>query len=288
MKQAPMYVIGSLVLLVFLLLFSVFTIRETERGLLLRFGEIVNPDLKPGLHISFPWDDVQRVDTRNQTLDAPPTPYLTADKEYLDVDAYIVWRVIDVQKFYVSTNNSNIQARSLLERRALDVLKNKVAERSMEEVISGEREQLMAELTRDVTEAAERELGVQVLDIRVKRVDFPKETIGNVYEEMRSDLNRIAELYRAEGRRDATKIRADADRQSEILIAQGEGESKRIRGEGDAEAAGIYAAAYSKNPEFYKFYRSVMAYENSFSSKQDIMVISPDSEFFDYLKSAKP
>lgn len=287
MKKLPLLLI-PVAILALIALMSVFTVKETERAVVVRLGKIIKPDVEPGLHFKVPFiDELKRFDARNQILDAPPTKYLTSDKEYLDVDSYIVWRIKDVQKFYVSTNGSMALASSLLERRALDVLKNKVAERSLNEVISGEREELMQELTVEVSEDAKNELGVEVVDIRVKRVDFPKETIADVYKEMQAGLKSKAELYRAEGRRDATKIIADADRQSQILVAEGEGASQRIRGEGDALAADIYARAYNKNPEFYKFYRSIKAYETAFSSKDDILVISPDSEFFDYLKQSK-
>lgn len=263
---------------------SLYIVKETERAVLLKFGEVSEADVAPGLHFKIPvMNKVRKFDSRILTLDARPQAYLTLEKKRLIVDSFVKWRVADVQKYYTATSGDEFKAAQLLSDRVDTGLRNQFGERTVTEVVSGEREELMKELTDNLSKIAIRELGVEVIDVRVKRIDLPQEVSESVYGRMRSEREREARELRSRGKELAEGIRADADRQKTVIEAEAYRESEEIRGEGDAIAANNYAKAYSANPEFYSFYRSLQAYRESFGQNGDVLVLKPDSEFFKYL-----
>jgi len=276
------------VLLVVAMLVSscLFVVKETERAVVLKFGEVVRPDVEPGIHWKIPFvHTVRRFDGRILTMDARAERYLTLEKKALMVDAYAKWRIIEVRKFYTATQGEEARAQALLGQRINDGLRNEIGRRDMHEVVSGERDQLMEALTRELNNVAKSELGVEVVDIRVKRIDLPAEVSPKVYERMKSEREREAREHRSRGQELAEGIRASADRERTIIQSEAYRDAERLRGEGDAVASEVYADAYNRNPEFYAFWRSLNAYENSFRSKSDVLVISPDSDFFKYMDS---
>jgi membrane protease subunit HflC len=279
MDTRMMVMIGGVVALL-LAWTSVFTVSETERALLLEFGEIRKPTLEPGIDVKLPWQDVLRFDARAQVLDTRPTEYLTQESKILLVDAFVVWRIADNQQFYIATSGTLLRARDLLAQRAIDGLKNKVSQRTLVDVVSGKRDEMMEELTREVAERALPELGVEVLDIRVKKVDYPERAVGAVFDRMRTDREQEAREHRAEGREEAEKIRAEADKTRVVTLAEAFRKAQQLRGEGDAKAAAIGAAAYGKDPEFYRFWRSMIAYRDALATPGNVMVVQPDSAFF--------
>ncbi|MDE0008868.1 MAG: protease modulator HflC [Gammaproteobacteria bacterium] len=266
---------------------AVFTVHETERALLLRFGAVERADIAPGLHIKMPIaEDVRKFDGRVLTLDAPAARYYTLEKKPLVVDMFAKWKVGDVQRYYTASSGDETRARNLLQERVNEGLRNQISRRDMHEVISGERDQLMQELTRDLNEVMSREMGVNVVDVRVKKIDLPPEVSVAVYERMNSEREIEARQYRATGRELALGITADADRQVVVIGAEAYRQAEELRGEGDAKAAEIYAAAFNSDPEFYKFYRSTNAYANVFQDRRDTLVIDPKSDFFQYLEQS--
>ncbi|WP_269619879.1 protease modulator HflC [Zhongshania sp. BJYM1] len=264
---------------------SLYIVRETERAVLLKFGEIVDPDIAVGLHIKTPFVHmVRKFERRILTLDAPTQRFLTIEKKPLDVDFYAKWRVIDTQKYYTATNGEEVRAEGLLAQRINTGLRNKFGERTFHEVVSGERDLLMTDLTRDLNEITTSEFGIQLVDVRVKRIDLPSQVSQSVFDRMKSEREREAREHRSTGRELAEKIRATADRQRTVIGANAYRDAQVLRGEGDALAARTYAAAYSADPEFYAFVRSLEAYRASFSNKGDLLVVDSESEFFRYLK----
>lgn len=263
---------------------SLYIIKETDRAVLLKFGEIVNPDIKPGLHIRWPIiNKVRKFDGRVQTLDAQPQSYLTVEKKRLVVDSFIKWRVIDPQKYYTATSGDEYKAAELLFPNVDAGLRNQFGERTLTEVVSGERDELMLELVDSLSVQTKEELGIEMIDIRVKKIDLPQEVSASVYERMRTEREREARELRSRGKELAEGIQADADRQKAVIEANAYRDAQQVRGEGDAMAAKIYAEAYNKDPEFYAFYRSLNAYKEAFNQQGDIMVLKPDSDFFRYL-----
>jgi membrane protease subunit HflC len=280
--------IAVLVIVVVLLISDgVFTVHETQRALVLRFGAVTKIDLGPGLHWKLPIaDDAKRFDGRIQTLDSPPERYFTLEKKPLMVDSFVKWRVGDVQTFYESTDGGDeIVARNLLSQRVNEGLRNQISRRDMHEVISGERDQLMADLTEELNNEMRREVGVEVIDVRVKQIDLPPEVSSAVYDRMNSERQIEAQQHRATGRELEQGIRADADRQVVVIEAEAYREAELLRGDGDAGAAATYAAAYGADPEFYEFYRSINAYVAVFGDKGDMLILDPNSDFFKYLKT---
>ncbi|MCV6604489.1 MAG: protease modulator HflC [Porticoccaceae bacterium] len=267
---------------------SIYRVQETEKGVLLEFGKIENADLQPGLHFKIPVvQEVKIFDARVLTLDAKPESYYTIQKKRLDVDSFVKWRIKDVETYYKATGGVEQTAMNRLQARANDGLRNEFGKRTLHEVVSGERDQLMELLTVELNQAVQQDLGIEVIDVRVKKIDFPQEVSGPVYERMRTDREKEARQYRSEGNEEAVKIRADADRQKVVIEAEAYREAELLRGDGDAKAAGIYADAYNKDSEFYAFMRSLEAYKQSFANKGDMMLVDPDSEFFRYLKDSK-
>lgn len=264
---------------------SLYIVDETERAIKLKFGEIVESDIQPGLHFKIPvLNDIRKFDSRVLTMDARPQRYLTLEKKAVIVDSFIKWRIADVQEYYQATSGDELVAARLLAPRVDEGLRNQFGERTMYEVVSGERDELMTELTAKLNAITKEELGIEIRDIRVKRIDLPPEVSHAVYERMNTERQREAREHRSQGKELAEGIRADADRQKQIILAEAFRESERIRGEGDAIAAGTYADAYTQDPEFYSFIRSLEAYRNTFNSRDDIMVLEPDSDFFNYMK----
>ena len=281
----------TFILLAVLVLFvasnALYVIKETERGVLLRFGEVVNPDLKPGLHAKIPFvNNVRKFDGRILTVDSQPERFFTQEKKALIVDSYAKFKVADTVKFYTATNGEESRAMGLLAQRINNGLRNQVAVRTVQEVVSGEREQLMQDLTAELTVVAQEELGVEVVDVRVKQIDLPPDVSESVYRRMNAEREKEAREHRSQGQELAEGIRAAADREVTVIQANAYRDSELIRGEGDATATGVYADAFSQDSEFYAFTRSLRAYQDSFQGSGDIMLIQPDSEFFRYLKDS--
>ncbi|NVK00667.1 MAG: protease modulator HflC [Oceanospirillaceae bacterium] len=288
MKPSSLFSVALVVVVLLVVSKSVYIIKETERGVKLQFGEVVDPDLKPGLHFKIPMVNAIRVfDARIQTLDTRPQPFLTLEKKRLIVDSYVKWRISDVEKYYTATSGDSFRASDLLSTRIETSLRNEFGMRTLTEVVSGEREEVMDAVISTLSELTEAELGLSVVDVRVKRIDLPPEVSSSVYERMRTERERLARELRSRGNELAEGIRADADRQSTVIMAEAYRDSEVIRGEGDAEAARIYAEAYNRDAEFYSFVRSLTAYKESFGSGADVLLLKPDSEFFRYLGDFK-
>lgn len=265
---------------------SIFVVKETERAVLLQFGDIVRADIPPGIHFKVPYiNTIRKFDARVLTVDATPQRYLTLEQKALLVDSYAMWRIIDVQRFYTATSGDESRANALLAQRVNDGLRNKFGERDLQEVVSGQRDALMMELTEELNTYTADEYGIEVIDVRVKRIDLPDDVRSSVYERMTSERQREAQQLRSRGNELAIGIEADADRQEAVLLVEAYRDAERIRGEGDAQAAAIYSAAYTKDEEFYSFTRSLNSYRQTFSSKNDVMLLEPDSEYFRYLRS---
>ena len=268
---------------------SLFVIKQTERAVMLRFGEIVQADIQPGLHVKIPWvNTVRKFDGRILTEDSPQQRFLTLEQKFLEVDSFAKWRIKDVRQFYVSTGGDVAIAGSRLAERINDGLRDQIAARSLQEVVAGERDQLMLALTAQLNETAVTDLGLEVIDVRVKRIDLPDDVRQSVYDRMITERNREAQDHRSRGEELAIGIRADAERQAVIYGAEAYRDAEQIRGEGDAQATRIYANAYNKDPEFYAFTRSLNAYRETFSSKGDVLLLDPNSDFFKYLKGSEP
>ena len=267
---------------------SLFVIKETERGVLLRFGEVVNSNIEPGLHLKIPFvNNVRKFDGRVLTVDSTPERFFTQEKKALIVDSYAKFKVSDTEKFYTATNGEESRAMALLAQRINNGLRNQVAIRTIQEVVSGERDELMQALTAEMTIVAQQELGVEVVDVRVKQIDLPPDVSESVYRRMNAEREKEAREHRSQGQELGEGIRAAADREVTVLEANAYRDSELIRGEGDATATATYAAAFTQNPEFYSFTRSLRAYQDAFQGNGDIMLLQPDSEFFRYLKDPK-
>ena len=270
-----------------LLLNSFFIVSEKERAIVFQFGEAVRPDIPVGFHLKIPViQDVKKYDSRIQTLDEEPDRILTVESKYLLVDSFIKYKITDVLTFYKANNGSFNSLNSLLGQRSEFVLKNNFGKRTVKEVVSGERDELMSIMLSSLNDSVS-DLGVEIIDFRVKRIDLPSNLSNSVYERMRTERNRLAEELRSEGKEIAREIRAVADKDKVVILAQAYKQSEELRGEGDAEAAGIYADSFSQDPEFYEFTRSMKAYVETFGNKSDVMLIDSDSEFFKYLNAKK-
>lgn len=273
------------ILLVIAMLVSSFFYRvmETETAVKLQFGELVESNIQPGLRFKWPLiNQIKKVDARLLTLDAAPASFYTLEKKRLVVDSYVKWRVKDVGAYYKATGAEEIAAVNLLSKRINNNLRNAIGERTLHEVVSGERDQMMTDLTESLDQAAS-ELGIAVIDVRVKKVDFPQENRSAVFNRMRAAREKEARQYRAEGTELSEKIRADAEREKVVIEAEAYREAEETRGAGDAKAAAIYASAYDQDAEFYAFVRRLNAYETSFASKGDVLLVNPDSDFFRFL-----
>ena len=268
---------------------SFYIVAQTEKAVLLQFGRIVQADVQPGLHVKYPYiNQVRKFEARLLTLDSPTQRFLTLEKKAVMVDAYAKWRVSDAERYYTATSGLKQIADERLSRRLESGLRDQFGKRTLHEVVSGERDALMADITALLNKLAMKELGIEVVDVRVKAIDLPKEVNRSVFERMSTEREREAREHRAKGKELAEGIRADADRQRRVLLAEAYRSSEEARGDGDALAAAIYAKAYGMDQEFYAFYRSLRAYRESFASKSDVLVLDPSSEFFRYLQKSKP
>lgn len=281
--------VGLLFLIIVVAGNSLFVVKETERAVMLRFGELVQDDIEPGLHGKIPWVNTVRIfDARILTEDAPRRRFLTLEQKALEVDSYAKWRIIDVGQFYISTGGNTSTAGSLLAERINDGLRDQIGNRTLAEVVAGERDQLMLALTAELNQSTAADIGIEVIDVRVKRIDLPEDVRSSVYERMITERNREAQELRSFGEELAIGIRADADRQATIFRAEAYRDAEEIRGEGDASATSIYADAYNKDPEFFAFTRSLNSYRETFSSKGDVLLLDPESDYFKYLKNGIP
>jgi membrane protease subunit HflC len=267
---------------------TLYVIQETELAVKLRFGRLIETDIQPGLHYKIPFvDKVRKFDARVLTLDADPASFFTVEKKRLIVDAFSKWRIVDVDVYYRSTGGNFVVAQERLASRVNDGLRNQFGARTLQEVVSGERDQLMKNLADKLNLTVRQTLGVEVVDVRIKGIDLPPEVSEQVYRRMKAEREKEARILRSEGGEQAEKIRADADRQKTVLLANAYRIAEETKGQGDAQATSTYADAYTKNPEFYAFIRSLTAYGKSFSNKGDVLLVDPKSDFFRYLNSQK-
>ena len=285
MKHLNAILIGSIAVLLLLSL-TVYTVDQRQNAIVFQLGEIIDVKKVPGLYFKVPLlQNVRYFDTRVLTLtSAEPERFITSEKKNVLVDSFVKWRITDVKQYYVSVGGDETRAQIRLSQTINDSLRAEFGKRTVHDVVSGERDKIM-EILRQKADQDAGKIGVQVLDVRLKRVDLPTEVSESVYQRMEAERKRVANELRSQGAADSEKIRADADRQREVILAEAYRDAQRTKGEGDAKAASIYAAAFSKNPEFYAFYRSMEAYKQSFKNKSDVLVLHPDSEFFKYFRS---
>ena len=289
MMNKSSYLLVFAALIVGIAFNSFFIVDEKEKAIVLQFGEAVRTDIDVGFSFKLPIvQEVKKYDARIQTLDEAPDRILTVESKYLLVDSFIKYRISDVLTFYKANNGSFNSLNSLLGQRSEFILKNQFGKRTVKEVVSGERDELMNTMLNQLNDSVV-DLGVEIIDFRVKRIDLPSNLSNSVYERMRTERNRLAEELRSEGKEIAREIRAIADKDKVVILAEDYKKSEQLRGEGDAEATAIYAEAYSVDPEFYEFTRSLKAYTETFQNKSDVMLIDSESEFFKYLnKQSQP
>ena len=278
--------IGAVIALILLSL-SLFVVDQRQVAIVLQLGEMVRVESTPGLKWKVPlMQNVRFFDSRILTLDAgEPERFITAEKKNVLVDSFVKWRIVDVKQYYISVGGDEVRARTRLMQTVNSSMREEFGKRTIHEVVSGEREKIMT-ILREKTDADARKIGVQVLDVRLKRVDFPPEISDSVYRRMDAERKRVANELRASGAAEGEKIKADADKQREVILAEAYRDAQKTKGEGDAKASATYAAAFGRNAEFYSFYRSIEAYKQSFKNKSDVMVLDPSSSFFKYLKSS--
>ncbi len=281
--------IGIVVLVVAAIVasFSVFVVTERERAILFQLGRIVRDDYQPGLHFKMPFfQEVQKFDARIQTLDAAPELYLTKEKKNVKVDSYVKWRIADVRRYFTATGGNARRGASRLHALNQTDLKDAFGRRTIPEVVAEDRAEIMRNLTVSLNEKA-KGLGMDVVDVRIKRIDLEDAVSNSVYQRMAAERKEVAKDRRSRGEEEAKKIRARAEREREVIIAEATRESQRVRGEGDGTATEIYAQAYTRDPDFYRFYRSLNAYAESFRSKSDVLLLQPGTEFFDFFKDPR-
>lgn len=284
---------ASLALIVLALLVAlgsaaVFTVDEREYAIKLRFGEILKDDFEPGLHFKVPFvHNVVKYDDRILTRNNPTEEFLTQEKKNLKVDFYVKWRITDPGQYYQAVGGDELIATNRLIEIIKDGIRAEFAKRTVQQVVTADRREIMDDMMATAGQTA-RELGIEVVDVRVKRLDLPDEVSDSVFNRMRQERARVAAQLRAEGAETAERIRSEADRDRTIILAEAYKQSEEIRGEGDAEAADIYARAHQRDPEFYAFYRSLQAYRRSLGAEGDIFVLGPDSEYFQYMQEAGP
>lgn len=284
---------AAFIVALFLLFSSIYIVTEGQHGILLKLGKIAidsttgKASVKdPGIHFKFPFINQARIfDTRLQTLDIESSRIVTEEKKDVLVDYFVKWRISNLPLYFTRTGGNVFRAETLLQQKVNDGLRAQFGKRNIREVVSGERADIMSILQKQANESAQS-LGIKVIDVRIKRIDLPTEVSNAVYDRMRAERERIANQHRADGRSSAEAIRAEADAKVTVILARANSESKKVRGQGDGKAAGIYSQAYTKDPDFYAFYRSLNAYRKSFNNKKDILVLKPDSQFFRYFNSA--
>ncbi len=272
-------------LLALVLLYAgTYTVGQAQKAVKFRLGEIIDTAIAPGLHFQWPLvNNVKRFDARVQTLDEEPQRFMTVEKKNVIVDSFVKWRIENVGAYYTTVAGQPERTNLRLSEILRNGLRSEFGKRTINEVVSGDRAQLMRILQRETDQAADS-LGVEVVDVRIKRVDLPEDVSDSVYQRMSAERERAARQYRAEGKEAAERIRAEADRRRQIILADAHRDAKKIRGEGDAKAAEIYAQTYSRHPDFYSFYRSLAAYAKAFDRKDDLFVLSPNAEFFRYFE----
>ncbi len=283
-----------LVLVLILLGFgSLFVVKEGDRGIVIRFGKVQRDAqeqtvvFEPGLHFKVPlFDKVIMLDARIQTLDDSADRFVTSEKKDLIVDSYVKWKIKDFATYYLSTGGNKLQAESLLKQKVNNGLRSEFGARTIPQIVSGERSELMDEAMQQASGSSD-ELGIEIVDVRVKQINLPDEVSSSIFQRMRAEREAVAREHRSEGREQAEIIRANIDAKVTVMLADAERNLRKVKGEGDAQSAEIYANTYSRNPEFYNFLRSMDAYRDSFNSKQDVIVVQPDSDFFRYMKSSK-
>ncbi len=282
--KTMLLILGALVL--WLGSMSIFIVDERELAVKFRLGEFDRADYTPGLYFKIPFiNNVRKFDSRILTLDAQPERYLTLEKKNVIVDAFIKWRISDVENYYKTMAGDERLAGTRLSQVIKNGLRDEFGKRTIQEAISGERAQIMNVITAQIEEQA-KQFGIEVVDVRIKRIELPPEVSDSVYDRMEAERARVAKELRSRGAEAAERIRADADRQRTVILAEAYRDAERIRGEGDGSSAEIYAQAFKKDEKFYEFYRSLDAYKKVFTSKEDVLVIDPDSEFFRYFKDA--
>ena len=284
--------LGILVLIfavILLITTSTFIVKEQELALRVQIQEIVGKDYKPGLHFKYPFiDNVVKFDRRVLTLRFDGEQFLTKESQGLTIGYYIKWRIADPEQFYQATSGGDEgRAEGLVGQTIQDGIKNAIAGRTLKEIVISDRQQVTGEYMPRAAETLNR-LGIQLIDVRVQRIDLQEDVAARVYESMKQSFEGIARTQRGEGDRESQIIRSEAERKKVEIISKANADAQRIRGEGESAAAGLYAAAYNRNPEFYSFWRSLQAYRNSLGQDRDLIVISPDGEFFKYLKSPTP
>ena len=279
--------LGALAAIAAVLATSLFTVNETQTALRFQLGEIVEANYKPGLYWKWPLiNNVRKFDRRLQTLDTEPERFLTAEKKNVIVDSFAMWRIEDALRFYTAVGGDPAQANVRLDQIVKDGLRSEFSKRTIQEVVSGDRDQIMETLSRLLKEQA-TQLGIASVDVRIKRIDLPADVSNSVFSRMKAERLRVAKDFRSRGAEAAERIRADADRQGTVLLAEAYRDAERQRGEGDAQATDIYAEAYGKNPDFYSFHRSLAAYRHSFGNKDDVLILQPDFQFFRYFNKAQ-
>lgn len=286
--------IAAFVLLVLLASGSLFAVKEGERAIVIQFGKVQRDDatgetkvFEPGLHFKLPFiDSVRVLDARIQTLDGSPDRFVTSEKKDLIVDSYVKWRIEDFARYYLSTGGNKLQAEALLKQKVNNGLRSEFGTRTIAQIVSGERSALMNQAMEQASTSSD-ELGIEIVDVRVKQINLPTEVSNSIFQRMRAERAAVAREHRSEGQEQAEVIKANIDAKVTVMLADAERNARQLRGEGDAIAAQIYADAYSKNADFYSFLRSMDAYKKSFNSKQDVMVIAPDSDFFKYMNQSK-
>ncbi|GAB1369882.1 protease modulator HflC [Azonexus hydrophilus] len=279
-------ILGLVALVLGAVAMSVFTVDQRQYALVFQLGEVKRVITEPGLHFKLPLvQNIRFFDNRILTLEsADPERFITSEKKNVLVDSFIKWRIVDPKLYYMSVGGDEMRARTRLSQTVNAGLREEFGKRLVHDVISGERDKIMDRM-REKADIDARRIGVKIVDVRLKRVELPDEVSGAVYSRMEAERKRVANELRSEGAAEAEKIRADADRQREIIVAEAYRDAQKVKGEGDAKAAALYAEAFSKSPEFYAFYRSLEAYRNSFASKNDVLVVEPNSDFFKYLKN---
>lgn len=280
------------VLLAVLVSGSLFIVKEGEKAIVIQFGKVQRDNdtgdtkvFEPGLHFKIPFiDTVRHLDARIQTLDDAPDRFVTSEKKDLIVDSYVKWRIEDFARYYLSTGGNKLQAEALLKQKVNNGLRSEFGARTIAQIVSGERSALMDQAMEQASGSSD-ELGIEIVDVRVKQINLPTEVSNSIFQRMRAEREAVAREHRSEGQEQAEVIKANIDAKVTIMLADAERNARQLRGEGDALAAQIYANAYSKNADFYSFLRSMDAYRNSFNSKSDILVVEPDSEFFRYMNA---
>ncbi|MEQ5801319.1 protease modulator HflC [Halomonas sp. H10-9-1] len=285
-NNRSLLIVGGLAAVAWLASNSLYVVDETERAVKLRFGEIIEENIQPGLHFKVPiTQTVRTFDTRLLTLDTDPSRYLTLEQKAVIVDSYVKWQVINPTQYYEATAGDELMASRLIQPRVDESLRNEFGRLDLQQIIAERRDDLMTGPTEELDQLLRDELGVAIRDIRVKRIDLPEDVSSAVYERMRSEREREAREWRAQGQEEAERIRANADRRRQVLLAQANERAETLRGEGDAEAAAIFAESYGQDEEFFSFWRSLNAYRDSFAGDDNMLVLDPSSDFFQYLKS---